>query len=84
MEEMAAALNCTLAQLTLAWVLARGEDVIPIPGMERVEFVRQNLGALEVTLNAQDLERLDSLFPVDGDYGERYSEGHARFSANSK
>jgi aryl-alcohol dehydrogenase-like predicted oxidoreductase len=84
MEKMAATRDCTLAQLALAWLLAQGEDVVPIPGLERVKFVRENLGALEVTLTAQDLERLDSLFPVDGDYGERYNEGHARFSANSE
>jgi aryl-alcohol dehydrogenase-like predicted oxidoreductase len=84
MEKMAATLDCTLAQLALAWLLAQGDDVVPIPGMERVQFVRENLGALEVTLTTQDLERLDALFPVDGDYGERYNEGHARFSANSE
>jgi aryl-alcohol dehydrogenase-like predicted oxidoreductase len=82
-EEITDRLGCTLAQLALAWVLAQGDDVVPIPGMERPELVRENVGATDVSLSAEDLARLNTLFPVGGDYGGRYSEGHAKLAATS-
>lgn len=81
MEEIAADLGCSLAQLALAWLLAQGEDVVPIPGMEKVDFVRENIGAAEIVLSPQDVAQLEELFPVDGDYGERYNKDHAQFAA---
>jgi aryl-alcohol dehydrogenase-like predicted oxidoreductase len=60
--------GATPAQVALAWVLARGDDVVPIPGTKRVRHLEDNLGALKVDLSADDLQRLDSLRPT----GSRY------------
>jgi len=70
---MAAARGCTPAQLALAWLLASGERVIPIPGTRRRERVDENTAAAAITVGAEDKAALDALFPVDGDYGERYA-----------
>lgn len=63
-EEVAAAHGCTPAQVALAWLLARGDDVVPIPGTERREWLDQNVGALDLELTADDLDRLDALRPA--------------------
>jgi aryl-alcohol dehydrogenase-like predicted oxidoreductase len=70
--DMAKAKGCTPPQLALAWVLARGEDVVPIPGTKRQAYLEQNLLALEVRLSAGDVARLDALFPPGAARGERY------------
>jgi aryl-alcohol dehydrogenase-like predicted oxidoreductase len=59
--------NCTAAQLALAWVLARGDDVVPIPGTKRRTYLEDNVGALDVELTADDLARLDELPQAAGD-----------------
>jgi aryl-alcohol dehydrogenase-like predicted oxidoreductase len=74
-EQMAREKNCTTAQLALAWVLAQGDDIVPIPGTKHVKYLDQNIGALEVHLNQTDLKRLDSILPPGAAAGERY---HAR------
>lgn len=66
--------GCTPAQLALAWVLARGEQVVPIPGTRRIANLDENLGALDVTLSAQDLADIDAVFPADAVAGARYPE----------
>jgi aryl-alcohol dehydrogenase-like predicted oxidoreductase len=68
--EMAEAKGCTAPQLALAWVLAQG--VVPIPGTKRQKYLEENLAALDVTLTAEELARLDTLFPVGAARGERY------------
>jgi aryl-alcohol dehydrogenase-like predicted oxidoreductase len=73
-EAMARDKNCTAAQLAIAWVLARGEDVVPIPGTKRRRYLEQNLGALDVRLTAEELERIDSLLPPGAAAGPRYHE----------
>jgi len=73
-KELAADKGCTPAQLALAWVLARGEHVVPIPGTRRVPNLVENLGALEVRLSAADLAALDAVFPVSAVAGARYGE----------
>ena len=73
-EAMAADKGCTAAQLAIAWVLARGEDVIPIPGTKRRKYLEQNIGALDVTLSAEELERIDSILPPGAASGPRYHE----------
>jgi aryl-alcohol dehydrogenase-like predicted oxidoreductase len=73
-EEIAAERRCTPAQLALAWVLAQGEDVVPIPGTKRRTYLDQNLGALEVKLTPSDLKRLDQAFPRGVAVGARYPE----------
>jgi aryl-alcohol dehydrogenase-like predicted oxidoreductase len=64
--------GCTAAQLALAWVLARGEHIIPIPGTRRISALDENLGSLSVRLSAQDLQRIESAFPRGAASGERY------------
>lgn len=59
-------------QLALAWVLAQGDDLVPIPGTKRLPYLEENLGALDVVLSAEDLARIDAVFPVDAAAGLRY------------
>jgi aryl-alcohol dehydrogenase-like predicted oxidoreductase len=74
-EKMAQEKGCTTAQLALAWVLAQGEDIVPIPGTKHVKYLGENIGALEVRLSGDDLKRLDAILPPGAAAGERY---HAR------
>jgi aryl-alcohol dehydrogenase-like predicted oxidoreductase len=67
--------GCTPAQVALAWVLAQGDDIIPIPGTKRVKYLDDNLGAAAVVLTRADLDELDRLFPRGVAVGERYAEG---------
>lgn len=73
-KEIAAAKVCTPAQLALAWVLAQGENIIPIPGTRREKYLRDNIGALDVTLTADDLAAINAAFPVGAAAGLRYQE----------
>jgi len=73
-EAMAREKGCTTAQLALAWVLAKGDDVIPIPGTKRRRYLDENIGALDVTLTAADIVRLDEILPPGAASGERYHE----------
>ncbi len=66
--------GCTSAQLALAWVLAQSKEIIPIPGTKRVKYLEENCGALNVMLSAEDLQKLDSVFPVGVTSGDRYHE----------
>jgi aryl-alcohol dehydrogenase-like predicted oxidoreductase len=74
-KRLAAGKGCTPAQLALAWVLAQGDDVVPIPGTKRVKYLEDNLGAVCVTLTRDELSELDRLFPPGAAAGERYAEG---------
>jgi aryl-alcohol dehydrogenase-like predicted oxidoreductase len=74
-EALAEEKGCTAAQLALAWVLAQGEDIVPIPGTKHVKYLDQNIAALDVQLSDEDLERLDAILPPGAAAGERY---HAR------
>ncbi|RKS77617.1 aryl-alcohol dehydrogenase-like predicted oxidoreductase [Motilibacter peucedani] len=71
---MAREKGVTPAQLALAWLLAQGEDVVPIPGTKKVSRLEENAGALELTLDADDLARLDSIVPVGAVQGDRYPD----------
>ena len=73
-EEIAREKRCTPAQLALSWVLAQGEDIVPIPGTKRRKYLQENIGALEVDLTAKDLERIDQVAPKDAFAGSRYPE----------
>ena len=73
-EEMAREKKVTPGQLALAWLLAQGSDIFPIPGTRRAERVDENLGALEIELTAQDLARIDQALPPGSAKGERYPE----------
>ena len=74
-EEMAKEHKCTPAQLALAWVLAQGDDIVPIPGTRHPERVEENVGALNVVLSENDLRRIDLVAPKGVAAGERYAEG---------
>jgi aryl-alcohol dehydrogenase-like predicted oxidoreductase len=75
-EGLAKEKGCTPAQLALAWLLARGDDVIPIPGSTRIERVAENAGAVRVTLSPDDIDALDAL--ASNVAGQRYAEGGMR------
>jgi len=66
--------NCTASQLALAWVLTRGEDVVPIPGTKRRQYLDENIGALDVQLTAQDVAEIDAVLPLGAAAGGRYDE----------
>ena len=71
-EAMAHEKGCTTAQLALAWVLAKGEDVVPIPGTKHRRYLDENIGALDVKLSEEDLRRLDEILPPGAAAGQRY------------
>jgi aryl-alcohol dehydrogenase-like predicted oxidoreductase len=74
-EAMAADKECTVAQLSLAWLLAQGQDVIPIPGTKRVERLEENLGALDVKLTPEEIAGIAEAVPVGSAAGTRYPAG---------
>jgi aryl-alcohol dehydrogenase-like predicted oxidoreductase len=73
-QEIAAAKDCTPGQLALAWVLAQGDDVVPIPGTKRVTYLEENVGAADVTLTTEDLAALDAAVPRGAVLGDRYGD----------
>jgi aryl-alcohol dehydrogenase-like predicted oxidoreductase len=73
-EKLAAARNCKPSQLALAWVLAQGNDIIPIPGTKRMKYLEENFGALNVKLSAKDLSKLNEVAPLGIASGTRYHE----------
>jgi aryl-alcohol dehydrogenase-like predicted oxidoreductase len=64
--------HCTPAQLALAWLHAQGNDVVPIPGSDTPEYVAENVGALDVSLTADELSVVDAIFPLGAASGDRY------------
>ena len=74
---LAARKGATPGQLALAWLLHKGDDVVPIPGTKRLAYLEQNLAALDVRLSAEDVARLDALFPPGTVRGERYGAAAA-------
>ena len=73
--EFASSINCTPAQLALAWVLAQGEDIIPIPGTKRIKYLEENAKAVEINLTKKDLDKLEELVAKYPYVGQRYSNG---------
>jgi aryl-alcohol dehydrogenase-like predicted oxidoreductase len=76
--------GCTVGQLALAWLHAQGSDVIPIPGTTSVDHFDQNYAALKITLSAEDLAEIDSIFRPDAVQGQRYAGNHFTFHQNKK
>ncbi len=72
LDEIASQKHCTLAQLALAWLLAQGEDIVPIAGTKRIQYLDDNVQALKVRLSAKDLELIDRAVPPDAARGARY------------
>jgi aryl-alcohol dehydrogenase-like predicted oxidoreductase len=73
-EQIAEEIGCTPAQLALAWVLAQGQDIVPIPGTKRVRYLEENVGALNVSLTESQLGQLDAAFQLGATAGARYPE----------
>lgn len=73
-EEIAREKRCTPAQLALAWVLAQGNDIVPIPGTKRRKYLQENSGSLDVMLTNDDLARIQEVAPQDAFAGSRYPE----------
>jgi aryl-alcohol dehydrogenase-like predicted oxidoreductase len=73
-EAIAREKKCTPSQLALAWVLAAGEDLVPIPGTKRLKYLEENVGALAVQLSKSDLSRIDQAFPPNVAAGTRYTD----------
>jgi len=82
-EEIAREKRCTPAQLALAWVLAQGEDIVPIPGTKRRRYLQENIGALDVDLTSEDLARIDEVAPKDAFVGSRYPEAMMKLLSRS-
>jgi aryl-alcohol dehydrogenase-like predicted oxidoreductase len=74
-EAIAADKECTVAQLSLAWLLAQGPDVLPIPGTKRIERLEQNLGALDVALTQDEIDSISEAVPAGAAAGLRYPAG---------
>jgi len=73
-EEIAREKKCTPTQLALAWVLAQGDDIVPIPGTKHRKYLQENVGALEVALSNKDLARIDEIAPHEAVAGARYPD----------
>lgn len=71
--------GCTPAQLALAWLLAQGEDIIPIPGTKKIKYLDENVGAVDVELTADELEQINASVGVSAVSGNRYADAHLRW-----
>lgn len=74
LEELAAKKGCSSSELAIAWVLAQGNDVVPIPGTKRRKYLEQNLGGLDVRLSGEELKEIDAISPRGAVSGTRYPE----------
>ena len=72
-KALAARKGCSTAQLALAWVLAQGDDIVPIPGTKRRRYLEENIGALDVQLSPKELAEIDTILPAGAATGSRYS-----------
>jgi aryl-alcohol dehydrogenase-like predicted oxidoreductase len=72
-EKVAAEKKCTSGQLVLAWLLAQGDNIVPIPGTKRRSYLEENVKALDVALSKKDLKRIEKAFPLHAASGERYA-----------
>jgi len=77
-EAFAREKHCTLAQLALAWLLAQGEEIVPIPGTKRRKYFDENLGALKIILSADEIARIAEALPAGAAAGTRYVEQHMK------
>ena len=78
-KQIAAAKRCTPSQLALAWTLAQGDDVVPIPGTKRRKYLEENLAAADLALSAAELARIDEVSPKGAAAGQRYPEAMMQF-----
>lgn len=66
--------GCTAGQLTLAWLLAQGDDIIPIPGTKKIKYLEENIGSLDVSLSSEELQEIRQLIEAAEVHGTRYPE----------
>ena len=78
--ELAAAKGCKPSQLALAWVLAQGEDIVPIPGTKKSAYLKENWGALDLSFRADELKKIEEVFPLGAAAGLRYPEAMMKFT----
>jgi aryl-alcohol dehydrogenase-like predicted oxidoreductase len=74
--------GCAAGQIAIAWLYFRGQDIIPIPGTKRIKYLEENVGALDVELTQDDLDRLEQILPIGGAAGDRYQAGFAGFKGD--
>jgi aryl-alcohol dehydrogenase-like predicted oxidoreductase len=74
-EELARIKGCTSSQLALAWVMAQGKDIVPIPGTKKAKYVDENVAAGKIELSSAELAQINEIFPLDIVSGSRYAEG---------
>ena len=74
LRDLAKSKGVTASQLALAWVLAQGDDLVPIPGTKRVKYLEENVAAVNINLSADELRHLDELLPLGAAAGQRYPE----------
>jgi len=72
LKELASKKGCTPSQMALAWVLAKGDDLVPIPGTKRRKYLEENAAAVDISLNANEVSAIDAVFPADVTAGARY------------
>jgi aryl-alcohol dehydrogenase-like predicted oxidoreductase len=73
-KELAREKDCQPSQLALAWILSQGDDVVPIPGTKRIQYLEENIGALKIQLSKEDLRRINEVAPKGVAAGERYPD----------
>lgn len=84
LAELASSKNITPAQLVIAWILAQGDNIIPIPGTKRRKYLEENAAAADITLSDEDIEKIEGLLKKYPDIGPRYSERESKFVNNSR
>jgi aryl-alcohol dehydrogenase-like predicted oxidoreductase len=84
LNAIAASKNATASQVAIAWVMSRGEDIVPLIGARRRQQLQESLGALDLKLTAEDLARIESAIPADAVAGTRYSEDQMRVLDSEK
>jgi aryl-alcohol dehydrogenase-like predicted oxidoreductase len=77
-KQLAAKKNVTPAQLALAWVMAKGDDIVPIPGTKRRKYLEQNAAAADIKLTPADIAELEAAVPADAIAGGRYAEAQMK------
>jgi aryl-alcohol dehydrogenase-like predicted oxidoreductase len=73
-KELAREKDCQPSQLALAWILSHGDDIVPIPGTKRIQYLEENIGALKIQLSKEDLRRINEVAPKGVAAGERYPD----------
>ena len=76
--------GCMPGQIAIAWLFHRGQDIVPIPGTKRIKYLEENVGALDVELSQDDLDRLEKILPIGGAAGDRYEAGFAGFKGDDE